>query len=141
MGKALRQLQRPRKALERFLSPSFSRVVLGSLFGVAGALHFLFPNAYERIVPPYLPLHRESVYLSGALEIAGGVGLLDGRTRRIAGIGLVLLLVAVWPANVQMLLDARATRKPPWWVTLLWARLPLQRVLVALVWRASHPRV
>ena len=119
---------------------SFSRVLLGLIFVVAGALHFRTPGAYEQIMPPYLPLHRELVYLSGALEIAGGLGLLAERTRRIAGVGLILLLVAVWPANLQMLLDARATEKPLWWVSLLWARLPLQLVLIAWVWRASHPR-
>ncbi len=117
-----------------------SRIVLGLLFVAAGTLHSLFPSAYERIMPPYLPLHRELVYLSGALEIAGGLGLLDERTRRGAGIGLILLLVAVWPANLQMLLDARAARKPLWWVALLWARLPVQIVLMAWVWRASRPR-
>jgi uncharacterized membrane protein len=110
------------------------------LFVVAGALHFIAPGTYERIMPPYLPLHRELVYVSGALEIAGGLGLLDQRTRRIAGVGLILLLVAVWPANVQMLLDAQAARKPLWWVALLWARLPLQLMLIAWVWRASHHR-
>ncbi len=114
--------------------------MLGMLFVGAGALHFLVPRAYERIMPPYLPLHRELVYLSGALEIAGGLGLLARRTRRGAGFGLVLLLVAVWPANVQMLLDARASRKPAWWVALLWVRLPVQLVLVAWAWRASRPR-
>ena len=90
-------------------------------------------------MPPYLPLHRELVYLSGALEIAGGLGLLARSTRRSAGVGLILLLIAVWPANVQMLLDAREARKPAWWVALLWARLPVQLVLVAWVWRASRP--
>jgi uncharacterized membrane protein len=115
-------------------------VFLGFLFVVAGTLHFLFPNPYERIMPPYLPLHRELVYLSGALEIAGGLGLLEERSRGSVGIGLVLLLVAVWPANVQMLLDARAARKPLWWVALLWARLPVQIVLIVWVWRASRPR-
>jgi uncharacterized membrane protein len=115
--------------------------LLGLLFAGAGALHFLFPGAYERIMPPYLPLHRELVYLSGALEVAGGLGLLDERSRRGAGIGLVLLLVVVWPANVQMLLDARADRKPLWWVAILWARLPVQLLLIAWVWRASRPRV
>ncbi|HZG65034.1 MAG TPA: MauE/DoxX family redox-associated membrane protein [Rubrobacteraceae bacterium] len=120
--------------------PSFSRTLLGLIFIVAGALHFRAPDAYEQIVPPYLPLHRELVYLSGALEIAGGLGLLAERTRRGAGIGLILLLVAVWPANAQMLLDARAAEKPVWWVALLWARLPLQLVLIAWVWRVSRPR-
>ena len=120
--------------------PSFSRVLLGVIFVVAGALHFRAPGTYEQIMPPYLPLHRELVYLSGALEIAGGLGLLSERTRRGAGIGVILLLFAVWPANVQMLLDARAAEKPVWWVALLWARLPLQLVLIAWVWRISRPR-
>jgi len=101
-------------------------------------MHFVAPRAYERIMPPYLPMHRELVYLSGTLEIAGGLGLIHERTRRGAGIGLVLLLLAVWPANVQMLLDARRTGKPRWWVALLWARLPLQVLLMAWVWRASR---
>jgi uncharacterized membrane protein len=92
--------------------PSFSRKLLGLLFAVAGVLHFLAPGGYERIMPPYLPLHRELVYLSGAAEILGGLGLLPKRTRRAAGIGLVLLLIAVWPANVQMLIDARASQEP-----------------------------
>jgi uncharacterized membrane protein len=114
--------------------------LLALVFVAAGALHFAFPGAYEKIVPPYLPLHRELVYLSGALEILGGLGLLPERTRRAAGVGLILLLLVVWPANLQMLLDARVAGKPSWWVALLWARLPLQLVLIAWVWSASRLR-
>ena len=120
--------------------PWFSRMLLGLNFIVAGALHFRAPDAYEQIMPSFLPRHRELVYLSGVLEIAGGLGLFAKPTRRVAGIGLILLLVAVWPANLQMLLDARAAEKPVWWVAFLWARLPLQLVLIAWVWRASYPR-
>ena len=107
---------------------------------MADALDFLAPGTYERLIPRWLPLHRELVYASGALEIAGGLGLLGERTRRVAGIGLVLLLVEVWPANVEMLLDAQADKKPTWWLALLWTRLPVQLVLIAWVWRASRPR-
>ena len=89
-------------------------------------------------MPPYLPLHRELVYLGGTLEILGGLGLLTERTRTAAGVGLILLLVAVLPANVQMLIDARAAGKPSWWPALLWLRLPLQGVLAARVWRVSR---
>lgn len=103
-------------------------------------MHFYAPGAYERIMPPYLPLHRELVYLSGALEILGGLGMLSERTRPVAGIGLILLLIAVWPANLQMLLDAYAEQKPSWWLALLWARLPLQILLIWWVWRASRVR-
>ena len=119
---------------------SVSRTSLGVIFVAAGTLHFLAPGAYERIMPPYLPLHRELVYLSGALEILGGLGMLTRRTRPVAGVGLILLLLAVWPANLQMLLDARAAGKPSWWLALLWARMPLQLVLMWCVWRASRPR-
>ena len=115
-----------------------SRYVLAAIFIVAGVLHFVIPDEYVRIMPPYVPLHRAMVYLSGALEIAGGVGLLVERTRRAAGMGLILLLLAVWPANVQMLLNARAAGAPPLAEALLWARLPLQLVLMWWVWRASR---
>ncbi len=119
-------------------SPS-SRTLLGLVFVVAGLLHFAAPGTYERIMPPYLPLHRELVYLSGACEVLGGLGLFPKRTRAGAGIGLILLLIAVLPANVQMLLDARDAGKPVWWISLLWMRLPLQLVLVAWAWKVSRP--
>jgi uncharacterized membrane protein len=108
------------------------------VFVAAGLLHLVAPGAYERTMPPYLPLHRELVYLSGALEILGGLGLLIERTRSAAGMGLILLLVAVLPANVQMLIDARVADKPSWWLALLWLRLPLQGVLAAWVWRVAR---
>ena len=102
-------------------------------------MHFVIPASYVGIMPPWLPWHRELVYLSGALEIAGGVGLLIDRTRHAAGLGLVLLLLAVWPANLQMVLNARAADRPLWHETLLWLRLPLQLLLIWWVWRVSQP--
>lgn len=117
-----------------------SRIVLAVIFVAAGTLHFVIPGEYQRIMPPYLPYPRALVLLSGAFEIAGGLGLLFDRTRRAAGAGLVLLLLAVWPANVQMLLNARAAGASPLAEALLWARLPLQLLLMIWVWRASHSR-
>ncbi|MGB3632444.1 MAG: DoxX family membrane protein [Rubrobacteraceae bacterium] len=117
-----------------------ARTLTGLIFVVAGVLHFVSPETYERIMPPYLPLHRELVYLSGAAEIAGGLGLFFERTRSVAGIGLILLLFAVWPANLQMLLDARAAGKSGTYQALLWARMPLQVLLVYWVWRVSRLR-
>lgn len=116
-----------------------SRLLLAGVFVFAGMMHFVIPASYVGIMPPWLPWHRGLVYLSGALEIAGGVGLLVPRTRRAAGIGLILLLIAVWPANLQMLLNARAAGRPLWHQTLLWLRLPLQLVLIIWAWRASRP--
>src|SRR5579871_1190768 len=71
-------------------------------FTCAGVLHFLRTDSYVRIVPPYLPWPVAMVYVSGAAEIAGGIGLLIPRLRNAAAWGLVALLIAVFPANVYM---------------------------------------
>jgi uncharacterized membrane protein len=94
-----------------------------------GALHFLGPEFFVRIVPDYLPAHAMLVAVSGVFEILGGVGLLVPRTRRMASYGLVALYVAVFPANVNMVVHPElGGTAAPW---LLWARLPLQALLIA----------
>ncbi|MDX6719967.1 MAG: hypothetical protein QOJ63_2221, partial [Solirubrobacteraceae bacterium] len=80
--------------------------LLSVAFTTAGILHFLRPATYEQIMPDYLPAHRELVLLSGAAEIAGGVGVVFASTRRAAGLWLVALLVLVFPANVNMAVNA-----------------------------------
>jgi uncharacterized membrane protein len=115
--------------------------MLAAVFVIAGVLHFAFPGAYVRIMPPWLPQPRALVLLSGACQIAGGVGVLLPRTRRAAGWGLILLLLAVWPANLQMLLNARASGAPAAAQALLLVRLPLQLLLIWWVWRSCvRPR-
>ena len=114
-----------------------SRILLALIFVVAGTLHFVITDAYLGIMPPYLPWHRPLVLISGVAEIAGGVGLLHPRTRRAAAMGLVLLLLAVWPANWQMALDAAG--QPALRQALLWLRVPLQLPLMLWVWWASRP--
>jgi uncharacterized membrane protein len=113
-----------------------SRAVLGVTFLVTGALHFLRPRMYEAIMPRYLPAHRELVYASGAAEIAGGAGVLTGR--RLAGWWLIATLLAIFPANVEMAVHAERFRRVP--EPLLWARLPVQGLLIAWVYRAAIRR-
>lgn len=115
-----------------------SRWILAAAFVFAGVMHFVITDAYVGIMPAWVPLHREMVLLSGVCEIAGGIGLLVPRTRRAAGIGLVLLLVAVFPANAQMLLNARAAGASALAQVLLWARLPLQLAVIAWVVYAAE---
>lgn len=115
-------------------------LVCGLFFVFAGAMHFVLPNAYRSIVPPYLPSPDALVLLSGIAEIVGGIGLIVQVTRRIAGIGLILLLFAVWPANFEMLFRYRAQGVGALGETLLWLRLPLQIVLIWWVWRISNFR-
>lgn len=110
----------------------WGRAALALLFVGAGALHFGHPETYLRIMPPALPAPRLLVLLSGAAEVAGGLGLLLPATRRLAAWGLLALLVAVFPANVYMLKLAGELHLPAW---VLWARLPLQPLLMWAVWR------
>jgi uncharacterized membrane protein len=110
------------------------RILLSLFFVIAGTLHFLSPEAYMHIMPPYLPHPLLLVYVSGICEIAGGVGVLVPRLRRIAGYGLIALLITVFPANLHMALNhisLLGTNLPDW---VLWSRLPLQALLIALVW-------
>jgi uncharacterized membrane protein len=113
---------------------------MGLLYVVAGVSHFRTPETFERIVPPQLPAPRTLVYLSGVAEILLGAGVLFERTRRKSAFGLVALLVAVFPANVYMATsdDFELGAVPEEYRDLsdlaLWARLPLQAVLVAWAW-------
>jgi uncharacterized membrane protein len=113
-----------------------SRWLLALVFMGAGAAHFRATGAYLAIVPSALPWPRAMVLISGVAEIAGGAGLLVPRWRRAAGLGLILLLAAVWPANWKMALDAAGDAG--WRPLLLWARLPLQIPLAVWVWWAAR---
>ena len=100
------------------------------LYVTIGILHFATPEPFIEIMPSWLPMHRELVLVSGAFEIALGLAVVPRSTRRWAAWGLVLLLCAVFPANVNMALhEIPMGHAPPRWVA--WGRLPLQAVLVA----------
>lgn len=115
----------------------WSQRLLSAVFITAGILHFLRPAYFEEIVPDYLPAQREIVLVSGAAELAGGVGVAFARTRPAAGMWLVALLVLVFPANVSMAVNSeRFSSIAP---SLLWARLPLQGLLIWWAWRATRP--
>jgi uncharacterized membrane protein len=128
-------LPTPAPARRACLARRWGRVALALLFGGAGVLHFVHPETYLRIMPPALPAPRLLVLFSGAAEVAGGLGLLLPATRRLAAGGLLALLVAVFPANVHMLGLAHELHIPAW---VLWARLPLQPLLMWAVWRAAR---
>ena len=113
----------------------------GGLFILTGTLHFLKPKMYEAIMPPYIPAHREMVRASGVAEMAGGVGVLVPGLAKPARWWLLATLVAVFPANVHMALNADdITGLPPVPRWMLWARLPFQAAFAALVMKATEPR-
>lgn len=130
----------PRKG-GRLVRVTRSQRLLAVCITFAGAMHFVIPRRYEAIMPPYLPMHREAVAVSGVAEIAGGAMVASERTRPIARWWLIALLAAVFPANVHMALnpdqiEGLDTRKVPAWA--LWARLPLQPLAMLWVWRATE---
>ena len=114
----------------------FGRVLFALIFMVAGVLHFVFTPMYMRVMPPYLPAPRLLVQISGVFEFLGGLGLLYPPTRRFAAWGLVALLVAVEPANVQMALDHARWKNIPEWA--LWVRVPLQVPLIWWAWMIAR---
>lgn len=114
--------------------------LLAAFFIIGGILHFVFPAAYAGIMPAWLPWHAALVVISGIGEIAGGLGLLLPRTRRAAGWGLILLSLAVLPANLQMLLNYHAAHAPLWQQGLLALRLPLQAPLIWWIWCVTRAR-
>lgn len=105
-----------------------------------GVSHFANPDPFVAIVPAWLPAPRALVLVSGAAEVAGGIGLVVPVLARAAAIGLILLYVTVFPANVNMALHhIEPGGKPiPEWA--LWARLPFQALFIAWAgWLARRP--
>jgi uncharacterized membrane protein len=120
---------------------SRSRTALAGFFAFAGTMHFVIPRSYEAMMPPSLPRHREAVVASGVAEIAGAVAVLHPATRRLGRWWLLVLLLAVFPANVHMAVSPEQVKgldlnKIPRWA--LWARLPLQPLAMLWVWRATR---
>lgn len=104
---------------------------------VAGTMHFVAPRPYQAIVPPRLAAwKKELVVASGLAEIAGGVAVLPERTRRGARWWLLATLLAVFPANIHMAVNAKDFPKLP--PAALWARLPVQGLFALLTWRGTR---
>jgi uncharacterized membrane protein len=122
---------------------SLSCWLIGGFFIFAGIAHFVSPTVYLPMMPPYLPWPMALIYLSGAAEIAGGLGLIIPRLRRAAAWGLIALLLAIFPANLHMLATGLILdgKQVPEWV--LWVRLPLQILLMLWIYGcgATKPAV
>ena len=102
----------------------------------AGMMHFVNPDFYIKIMPQYLPLHRELVYLSGVSEMALGLLLLVPRFSRLAAWGIIALLIAVFPANIYVYQNQAVLPAPP---ILHLLRLPLQGVFILWAYWHTNP--
>lgn len=110
---------------------------MATAYILAGINHFVHPQTYLAIMPSWLPAHAAFVFISGVLEVILGVLLLPRRTRRIAAWGLILLLIAVFPANVQMLINYYQEGHSNLWLAVM--RLPLQLLLIWWAYQYTKP--
>ncbi len=102
---------------------------------LAGTLHFIIPEFYLKLMPPYIPYHRFMVFFSGVAEILLGFGLLGKKTRSLSAWGIILFLIAVFPANIHAYVN-NVDLGVPLWVLLV--RLPLQILLI--YWAYIHTK-
>lgn len=117
-------------------------IACGFLF--TGVSHFTDPARFIAMMPPFIPAPDAMVAISGIAELAGAVGLMFPATRRAAGIGLILLLLAIFPANLYVAITGRTVTGMPDAAWYYWVRLPFQLVYIAWIsWCAKlllrHP--
>ncbi|MBO0324233.1 hypothetical protein J0X14_18125 [Muricauda sp. CAU 1633] len=98
--------------------------LMAGMYVVAGMAHFIFPKAYLRIMPRYLPNHKLLVFLSGVAEIVLGVGLCFKETRNLSIYGIILMLIVFLLVHFYMLSGEKASAGIPKWILVL--RIPLQ---------------
>jgi uncharacterized membrane protein len=110
---------------------TFFLYLMVALYVAAGINHFWHERVYLRIMPPYIPAPLAMVYISGVCEILFGLLLLPEATRHTGAWLIIVLLIAVFPANVQMAVNSWRHHDPRLWILIL--RLPLQ---VPLIWWA-----
>lgn len=113
---------------------TFVRLLTAAIYIGIGVAHFARPISFAQIVPPYIPAPEFMVYLSGVFEILGGIGLLIPRLRRVSGWGLIALTIVVFQANIYMAVEEIYLPGMPKEPALLWARLPLQFLFIAMIW-------
>ncbi len=110
--------------------PGRMRLAMAVALLLVGSDHWIHPERYLPMMPPWIPLHLELVLFTGAAEVAGGIGLLWKDTRRLAGLMLALYFVAVFPANLHNALNGLAVVGLPEASWYYWARLPFQPLAI-----------
>jgi uncharacterized membrane protein len=112
---------------------------MGLLYAAAGINHFVNPDFYLPIMPPYLPAPLLLIYLSGVAEILLGIGVIVPRTARASAWTIIAMLIVFMLVHVHMVANPQDFSDVPVWA--LWLRLPLQALLILWAWwytRAAH---
>jgi uncharacterized membrane protein len=117
-----------------------ARWLLAAFMIISGIAHFAVTASYVAMVPASFPAPSLLVYISGVAELAGGVGLLIPSLRRAASIGIMLLLIAIFPANINMAVNHISPPGMHISPFALWARLPFQALFIAWAWWVGRAR-
>jgi uncharacterized membrane protein len=111
--------------------------LMACIYFVAGINHFLNPHSYMKIMPSWLPFSEELIFVSGAIEIVCALLLLPSFSRKLAAWSIIVLLIAIFPANIQMSINYYEENNPYFLFTLL--RLPLQFLLIWWAYQYTKP--
>ena len=112
--------------------PRIPLLIVSIFFMSGGVSHFLFIDFFVRAMPDYIPLHKELVIISGIFEILGAVGILVPKTRLFSAVGLILLCIAVFPANMNMAINSHLYGDVS--PIMIYLRLPFQLVIIWFIW-------
>jgi uncharacterized membrane protein len=117
--------------------PRIPLLMIALFFFTGGIAHFVYVDFFILAMPDYLGYHKQLVMISGIFEILGAIAILIPKTRRFAAYGLILLVIAVYPANINMALHPE--KYPDMSVLLLYLRLPFQFLFVWFIWWSIAP--
>lgn len=117
--------------------PRIPLLVVALFFITGGIAHFVVADFFVMAMPDYLGYHKELVIISGVFEILGAIGILVPQTRLLAGYGLIALIIAVYPANINMALHPEKYKDIS--ELFLYIRLPFQFLFIWFVWWAIAP--
>ena len=108
-----------------------------------GVKHFTDPQYFIKITPPQIEYKSFSVYFTGALEIVGGLLILNKKTRKIGAYTLIFLLIIVFPANIYLYLSETPQQLLGISKTQALIRMPFQAPLILLAYwhsKEKHPK-
>jgi uncharacterized membrane protein len=117
--------------------PPIPILFIALFFLIGGVAHFVYMDTFISSMPAYFPFHKELVLISGVFELLGAIGILVPRIRRLAGVGLIALAIAVFPANINMAMHPENFPKIS--EVFLYLRLPLQLLFIWFIWWAVTP--
>ncbi len=106
-------------------------------FLIAGILHFVIPEFYQAMIPPFIPFKDFFIVVTGIAEMAGAIGIQIPKLRKLSGILMMVLLISIFPANIYVAAVQPALPNLEYSGSSMWWRLLLQPVFIGWIWLVS----